>query len=229
LSADGNPGPATDAELAQALATGSARLGVPQSRFPIDRFVAYLRFVERWNATYNLTAVRDPRDMVAHHILDCLAAAEALRRRLGPGPGERVLDVGSGAGLPGIVLAATCPETNVVCIDSVGKKAAFITQAAAMLGLDNVTTLHARVEAIRDRRFDVITSRAFAALSDFVRLTRPLLAPGGTWMALKGEPSVQELAALGGFPYVVERLTIPTLEARRCVVWISAEQAHAYD
>jgi 16S rRNA (guanine527-N7)-methyltransferase len=176
--------------------------------------------IEHWNATYNLTAVRDPRDMVTHHILDCLAAAAALIRRRGPGRGERLVDVGSGAGLPGIVVAMASPDREVTCVDSVGKKAAFITQAAGSLGLKNVQAVHARIEDVRGR-FDIVASRAFASLKDFVGATGPVLDPAGGWMAMKGKIPEAELELLGpGLTFHVEPLIVPHLREDRCVVWI---------
>ena len=127
-----------------------------------------------------------------------------------------------------MILASVFPERSIVCVDSVGKKVAFITQAAAVLGLSNVTALHARVEVMAERPFDVITSRAFGSLGDFVRATRHLLAQGGTWMALKGSRPEQELSELAQLrplelSYEVEPLAVPALSAKRCVVWLSAE------
>jgi 16S rRNA (guanine527-N7)-methyltransferase len=229
LSAAAKTVPVDDAELADRVARGAATLSVPLPGSKVDRFVAYVRLIERWNATYNLTAVRDPRDMVAQHILDCLAATAALLRRRGTAPGERLLDVGSGAGLPGLVIAALAPEREIVCIDSVGKKAAFMTQAAGVLGLKNVTVLHARVEAIAHRSFDIVASRAFASLADFVAATRHLLsADTGCWMAMKGKPPAAELQALNDAVFHVEPLHVPGLAAERCVVWIESKRAQAH-
>jgi 16S rRNA (guanine527-N7)-methyltransferase len=227
LSVETSRSPANESELGDRIAVGASQLGVPLSTDQIERLDRYLRLIQRWNATYNLTAVRDPDAMVSLHILDCLAAAAALGRRRGGGGGERVIDVGSGAGLPGLILASVFPERTIVCVDSVGKKAAFITQAASVLGLSNVTALHARVEGITDRPFDVITSRAFASLGKFVVATRHLLAEGGTWMAMKGGRPEQELSELAelisrGLSYEVEPLSVPSLSAKRCLIWLSA-------
>ncbi|MEP7225466.1 MAG: 16S rRNA (guanine(527)-N(7))-methyltransferase RsmG [Actinomycetota bacterium] len=200
---------------------------MPLSGSQIERLIAYVRLIEKWNATYNLTAIRDPLAMVSHHLLDCLAAAEALLRRRGHPGVERVLDVGSGAGLPGIVIAVVAPEREVVCIDSVGKKAAFITQAAASLGLKNVVARHERVGNVRGQHFDVIASRAFASLRAFVVETRHLLADEGVWMAMKGKVPQAELAELSGVTFHVEPLQIPELGADRCVIWLAPASGEA--
>jgi len=141
LSAATTDSRADDAELADLVSRGAAELGLPLGRSEVHRLIAFVRLIERWNTTYNLTAVRDPRNMVVQHILDCLAAAAALGRRRGEGRGERLVDVGSGAGLPGVVIAIAFPDREITCIDSVGKKAAFITQAAGTLGLEQLGRL----------------------------------------------------------------------------------------
>ena len=196
----------------------------PTGALPRDpRFEAYLALLAKWNAAYNLTAVRDPAQMRTQHLADCRAVVEPLCRQMGgQGRAVRILDVGSGGGLPGVVLALADPGWEVTCVDSVGKKAAFVRQVAAELGLPNLHAMHGRVEALKAPRFDVITSRAFASLSDFVRLTRQLLAPDGVWMAMKGKRPDGEIAALPTDVAVfhVEPLTVPGLDAERCLVWM---------
>lgn len=184
----------------------------------LERFLALLA---RWNAAYNLTALRDLGQMRTQHLADCLAVLPPLRRHVGV-RAARILDVGSGGGLPGVVLAAAEPAWDVTCIDAVGKKAAFVRQAAGELELSNLHVEHARVETLRAPPFDVITARAFAALPEFVRLTRPLLAPGGVWMAMKGKRPDDEIAALPADVEVfhVESLAVPGLDADRCLVWM---------
>ena len=181
-----------------------------------------MALLARWNATYNLTAVRDPAEMRVQHLADCLAVVEPLRRQLGQ-RAARLLDVGSGGGLPGVVLAVADANWDVTCVDAVGKKAAFIRQVAAELALPNLHAEHARVEALKKAPpFDVIASRAFASLADFVRLTRPLLAADGVWMAMKGKRPDDEIAALPADTEVfhVEPLAVPGLDAERCLVWM---------
>ena len=213
---------ADDAELAGLLSRGAADLAVELGPLDVGRLIAYVRLIERWNATYNLTAIRDPREMVTQHILDCLAAAAALNRRRDGGAGERLVDVGSGAGLPGLVIAMMSPAREVTCVDSVGKKAAFIQQAALALHLDNLHAEHVRVEKLQAAPFDVLTSRAFASLSDFVNLTQGLAVSGGVWLAMKGKLPLEEIAALpvGFQAFHVERLRVPGLAAERCLIWI---------
>lgn len=187
---------------------------------------AYLALLQRWNTTYNLTAVRDPAEMLTQHLADCLAVIEPLQRRLTQG---RVLDVGSGGGLPGVVIAVMLPGLQVTCVDTVGKKAAFIRQVAGALQLPNLRAEHARVEQLRLPAFDVITSRAFASLADFVRLTRPLLAADGVWLAMKGRVPDDEIAALPADIEVfhVEPLVVPGLDAQRCLVWMRPRRAES--
>lgn len=205
-------------------------LGLDPASVPVDRLLAYLDLLQRWNATYNLTAVRDPQQMLTQHLADCLAVVGPMWRQFGAGsrndgdptPSPRVLDVGSGGGLPGVVLAAMFPRWQVICVDTVGKKAAFIRQAAVELGLSNLSAEHARVEALRAPPFDVITSRAFSSLVDFTRLTGPLLAPHGVWMAMKGKVPGDEISALPDEVQVfhVEPIVVPGLNAERCLVWM---------
>lgn len=179
---------------------------------------AYLDLLARWNATYNLTAVRERQAMLTQHLADCLAVVPPLQRQ----GAQRVLDVGSGGGLPGVVLAACMPQLKVCCIDTVAKKVAFIRQAAAELQLPNLQAQHARVEQWRGSSFDLVTSRAFSSLADFTRLTRHLLSPGGVWMAMKGKTPEQEIAALPASVEVfhVEQIEVPGLDAQRCLVWM---------
>ena len=162
----------------------------------------YQDLIGKWSKVYNLTAVRDPAEMLTHHLLDSLAAVLPLQKHLlsrglenTVSSNARVLDVGSGAGLPGIVFAICCPTLSVTCVDTVGKKAAFIKQAALSLGLANLTGLHARVENIIEP-FDVICSRAFASLVDFTAWSVRALASDGVWMALKGKHPADELSML---------------------------------
>lgn len=199
------------------------QLGLPLIEAHIDQLLAYLDLLQRWNATYNLTAVRDPDRMLTQHLVDCLAVIAPLRRQLGSdGVPKRLLDVGSGGGLPGIVIAIVNPNIDVTCVDTVGKKAAFIQQVAASLRLRNLHSQHARVEQMKTTPFDVVTSRAFASLADFVAPTRQHLVAEGFWLAMKGKDPVDERAALAANVDVfhVEQLSVPGLDAERCLVWM---------
>jgi 16S rRNA (guanine527-N7)-methyltransferase len=200
------------------LAVAATQLEVELDTATAERLLGFLDLLQRWNATYNLTSVRDPDEMLTQHLVDCLAVIPALER-VGP---RRILDVGSGGGLPGVVIAAIRPDSQVVCVDTVGKKAAFVRQAAVELGLRNLQGEHARVEKLRAAPFDLITSRAFASLPDFVSLTRQHLEAAGVWMAMKGKRPDVEIAGLPADieMFHVEHLTVPGVEADRCLVWM---------
>jgi 16S rRNA (guanine527-N7)-methyltransferase len=214
-------------ELHHALQDGLQALRLTISPTQTQQLLNYLALIGQWNKVYNLTAVRDPAEMMTHHLLDSLAVVAPLLRHT-QGKAARVLDVGSGAGLPGTVLAIVCPELDVSCVDTVGKKAAFIQNTASSLKLPNLRGVHARVEEMQAAPFDVITSRAFSSLADFVNLTRFHVKqpvgdkPAGIWMAMKGKHPTDELAALPADVSVfhVEPLTVPGLEAERCLVWM---------
>lgn len=211
-----------EASGAAALRQVAAALGLTPSDAQLGALLDYLALLQRWNATYNLTAVRDPAQMLTQHLADCLAVVAPLRRQLGDPVGRQLLDVGSGGGLPGVVLAVLLPALTVTCVDTVGKKAAFIQQVAAELRLPNLRAAHARVETLRAPVADIIVSRAFSSLSDFVRLTRHLLAPSGVWMAMKGKLPSDEIKELASSADVfhVEPLRVPGLDAERCLVWL---------
>ncbi len=215
-----NPLPAEDTQRLDVL---SDALGLPITAAQRQHLLAYVEQLARWNATYNLTAVRDRAAVWSQHIADCLAVLPALDRHLATRPDtRRVLDVGSGGGLPGVLLAVMRPGLDVTCVDTVGKKAAFIRQVAGTLGLPNLHAAHSRVEALRAPPFDLITSRAFASLPDFVRLTKPLLSAGGAWLAMKGKHPADEIAGLPAEVAVfhVEPVAVPGLDAERCLVWL---------
>lgn len=203
------------------LIAGAEALGCPLDDAQADRLLGYLDLLARWNKVYNLTALRDPAQMLTHHLLDSLAVIAPMRRHTG-GAATAVMDVGSGGGLPGVVIATTQPNATVTCVDTVQKKVTFVRQVAAELRLPNLHARHTRVEAITDTQWPLITARAFASLPDIVTLTRPLLAPGGVWMAMKGQHPADEIAALPGDIEVfqVESLQVPGLNAERCIVWM---------
>ena len=203
------------------LIAGAAALGCPLTDAEADRLLGYLDLLQRWNKVYNLTALREPAQMLTHHLLDSLAVIAPMRRHTG-GAVVSVMDVGSGGGLPGVVIATTQPNAAVTCVDTVQKKVTFVRQVAAELRLPNLQARHTRVEVITDTQWPLITARAFASLPDIVTLTRPLLAPGGVWMAMKGQHPADEIAALPGAVEVfhVEPLQVPGLNAERCIVWM---------
>ena len=211
------------APLDVALRAGCQTLGLELDEAQIAKLLDFMGLLQKWNKVYNLTAVRNPEEMLTHHLLDSMAAVAPLRRHLAQqgGAGRRLLDVGSGGGLPGVVFAICCPDLDVSCVDTVAKKAAFIQHAAAALQLSNLHGLHARVENL-DGPFDVVSCRAFAALADFTAWSRQALAPHGVWLAMKGRHPQDEIDALPGDVQVfhVEQLTVPGLQAERCIVWL---------
>ena len=209
--------------LEAGLRSGAQALGLALSDAQIQHLLDYAALIQKWNKVYNLTALRDPADMLTHHLLDSLTAIAPLRRHT-QGQSIKVLDVGSGGGLPGVVLAICMPELNVSCVDTVAKKAAFVQQVAVSLKLPNLRGLHARVESLTDP-YQVICSRAFASLPDFVTWSRSALAEGGVWMAMKGKHPQGEIDALPADVKVfhVEPLTVPGLDVERCMVWMKPE------
>jgi 16S rRNA (guanine527-N7)-methyltransferase len=205
--------------LAGALSEGLNQLGLALSPAQQQQLLDYLDLLGKWNKIYNLTAVRDPAQMLTQHLLDCLAVVQPLKARL---PAlQTVLDVGAGGGLPAVVLAVACPQWQVSAVDTVAKKAAFIQTAAHSLGLPNLRGIHARVEDLTES-YDLVCSRAFASLADFTSWSAAALKPGGVWMAMKGRVPDEELAALPPGVRVdeVQLLQVPGLEAQRCVVWM---------
>lgn len=210
-------------EPARQLADAARLLGLDLRDETLAKLIGYLALLERWNRVYNLTAVREPGEMLTRHLLDCLAVLPALVRHAAGRP-LRILDVGSGAGLPGVVLALVQADWDVSCVDAVAKKATFIRQAGAEFSLGNLHALHARIEVMKVPQggFDVIASRAFSSLADLVTLTRRHLAPEGVWMAMKGKRPDEELLALPPDICVfhVEPLQLPGLDAQRCLIWL---------
>ena len=201
----------------------------------ITKLLDYIDLLLKWNKVYNLTAVRDPQEMLTHHLLDCLVVLPALVQEMARpgldlsaggaqavGGPVRLLDVGSGAGLPGVVIAICCPQISVDCVDTVAKKAAFINQAALALKLPNLCGLHQRVETITSGQYQIVSARAFASLPDIVQWTFGALAEGGAWMAMKGKTPDAEMSGLPKTVEVfhVEQLVVPGLDASRCLVWM---------
>lgn len=219
-------------ELEPALRRGLSDLALDLDDAQINQLLEYLGLIQKWTKVYNLTAVRLPMEMLTHHLLDSLAVISPLRAQLvvlrsglaaegALTAKTRLLDVGSGAGLPGVVIAICCPDVAVDCVDTVAKKAAFIRQVAATLKLSNLRGLHARVESLTEK-YDVVSSRAFASLTDFVTWSSAALAEQGVWLAMKGKYPADEMAALSSdvFAFHVEQLLVPGLGAERCIVWM---------
>lgn len=204
---------------AAALRQGLDALDVRLSDAQQADLLAYLDLLLKWNKVYNLTALREPDQVLTHHVLDCLAVVRPMTERM---PAlTTVLDVGAGGGLPAVVIALACPHIQVTAVDTVAKKAAFIQTAAHRLGLSNLKGVHARVEDISGP-FDLVTSRAFASLHDFTAWSRGALAPHGVWMAMKGRTPDDEISALPASVQVdaLEALQVPGLDAQRCLVWM---------
>jgi len=208
------------AVIADVLKQGVKGLKLELNEGQVEKLLDYLALLNKWNSVYNLTSVRDPMQMVTLHVLDSLAAVPAFK------DAKNVLDVGAGGGLPGMVLAISRPDMKVSMIDTVHKKTAFLNQVKAELELSNVTVYTKRVEQLEVKtKFDVITSRAFADLSDFVNWSGHVLAEGGQFIALKGTAPAEERERLPE-PWKVQKLEpleVPGLDAERHLVFIKAK------
>ena len=209
-------------ELSLGIESLSLNVAEPQQR----QLLSYMTLIQKWNKVYNLTALRQAQEILTHHLLDSLSAVSPLLGHIAKTKGDanagiELLDVGSGGGLPGVVIAICCPNIRVTCVDTVSKKAAFVQQVAASLRLSNLRGVHARVESLTGP-YDVVCSRAFASLPDFVSWSAAALSDGGVWMAMKGKLPEAEMAGLPSFAEVfhVEQLQVPGLEADRCMVWM---------
>ena len=220
--------------MTMTLSKGLAELGLDLSEPQQEQLLSYIALIERWNRVYNLTALREQEAMLTHHLLDCLAILPQLRAQVAQmGGTPQILDVGSGAGLPGLVLAICEPNWRIDCVDTVAKKAAFMQQTAASLGLQHAKIHHARVEELAQKqaaRYSIICSRAFSSLADFVQLTKSSLQEQGLWLAMKGRaPEAEELEALKGQAVAerVEAIVVPGLDAQRCLVWLRPAQKAA--
>lgn len=203
---------------AQRLAAGLEKLGVDLDAGTRERLLAYGALLMKWNRVYNLTAIRDEASMIDLHLLDSLSILPHVADV------SRVADIGAGGGLPGIPLAICRPDCEVALVETVGKKASFLLQAKAELKLANLSVHNTRVEQFQPAEaFPAVSSRAFASLADFVRLTGHLLAPGGRWIAMKGQYPDDELAALPADCKLIEsrRLQVPGVEAERHLLFIS--------
>ncbi len=199
--------------LRDRLTAGASRLGAPLPAAAVDRLIDYLELLRRWNRVYNLTAIRDAEQMITHHLLDSLAVAPHVR-------GARLLDVGSGAGLPGLVIAIARPGVHCTLLDSNGRKTRFLTQARIDLKIDNVDVVHCRIEDFHPAMpFDCIVSRAFAALGTFIAVAGSLLAADGEMLAMKSVRGAQEVGSVpAGWEVRSMELEVPGLHAVRRLV-----------
>lgn len=203
--------------LQQQIRHGCSSLSLELDTSAIKKLAAYVELLGKWNRVYNLTAVRDPQQMVLRHVLDSLVVIPFLTY-------GHLLDVGTGAGLPGLPIAIARPDLTVIMLDSSDKKIRFVRQAVAELQLDNSDVVHARMQEYRPAQpFDMVISRAVATLDDLYQDTRHLLKPGGRMLFMKGAVPEQELQALpqGGASVQVEKLTVPGLEEQRHLLWLT--------
>ena len=214
--------------LERSLTSGVASLGLNLDASQIHRLLSYMALIQKWNKVYNLTALRESHEILTHHLLDSLSVIGPLTRHFLSMPFKEVkpslLDVGSGGGLPGVVIAICCPDVRVDCVDAVSKKAAFVQQVSANLKLPNLKGVHARVETLLGP-YDVVCARAFASLPDLVNGSCGAMTERGVWMAMKGKTPTEEMASLpvNVNMFHVEPLTVPGLNADRCLVWMKKQ------
>lgn len=220
--------PASEAMLAQRLAQACDSLGLAVTPAQTDQLLLYIAQMQRWNRTYNLTAIRDPEQMLVQHVVDSLSVVEPLTRRFDPGHNIKVYDIGSGGGLPGVVLAIMLPAWQIGCVDAVEKKMAFVRQMSGVLSLSNLRAIHGRVEALEPAQCDIVISRAFASLDDFASLAGRHVRNDGTLVAMKGKVPEEEIQALhqqGEWQVEhIQALQVPQLDAQRCLIWLHRRQ-----
>ena len=211
-------GNASSPELLNQLRNGIESLGFNPGDHPVDKYLAYVDLLATWNKTYNLTAIDELQRSVSYHVLDSLSVLPFIR-------GKRCLDIGSGAGLPGLVLALARPDHDWVLVDSNAKKIRFINQAIIELKLNNIEAELCRIEEYDpEARFDCVTARAWGKLDNLYKVTGRLLSPGGNILAMKGPNVKHELASLdkNNVNYVLHNLDVPGVEGKRCLVEITA-------
>ena len=215
-------------QLKQQLMQACESLQLPLSQSQIDQLLQYLAQMQRWNRTYNLTAIRDPEQMLVQHLLDSLSVVNPLSRVADPVASAKLYDIGSGGGLPGVVIAITRPTWQVSCVDAVEKKMAFVRQMSGVLSLSNLRAVHSRVEDLAPAECDIVTSRAFASLSDFASLAGRHVRNDGTLVAMKGKIPDDEIQALhqqGQWTVEnIQALQVPQLDAQRCLIWMRRSQ-----
>lgn len=219
-----------DTEYQARLREALIKLGLQMSVLQQQQMLTYLRELMRWNKTYNLTAIREMDQALVQHVFDSLSVTKPLMEyfRATAKDTPLVMDVGSGAGLPGIILAIGIPYARVTCIDAVDKKVSFIRQMKGTLGLQNLECVHGRVEELEPRHCDTVISRAFSSMSDFVTLAGKHVVKGGSMIAMKGKRPDDEMKALSQQSnwYVVktEDIAVPELNAERCLVWLEDKE-----
>lgn len=213
-----------EAQFASRIGRACDALGLAYSPAQIDALLGYLRAMQRWNKTYNLTALRDPEQMLVQHVLDSLSVVPPLVAHFGADQPRTVCDIGSGGGLPGVVIAVMVPAWQVQCIDAVEKKTAFLRQMTGALRLPNLRATHARVESLPAQNADIVISRAFAALHDFATWSGQHVAPDGMLVGMKGKSPDDEIDALHAATSWrvdhIDALEVPELHAQRCLVWM---------
>lgn len=220
--------PASEANLAQRLTQAGDSLGLSITAAQTDQLLTYLAQMQRWNRTYNLTAIRDPEQMLVQHLFDSLSVVNPLARMYDPASPTKVYDIGSGGGLPGVVLAIMLPAWQISCVDAVEKKMAFVRQMSGVLSLSNLRAVHGRVEALAPAQCDIVISRAFASLNDFASLAGRHVRIDGTLVGMKGKVPEDEIQALHqqGEWHVehIQALQVPQLDAQRCLIWMRRSQ-----
>ena len=218
---------APDADLPQRLRQACDSLGLQVDASQVDKLLAYLAQMQRWNRTYNLTAIRDPGQMLVQHLFDSLSVVGPLAG-VHDADDAKLYDIGSGGGLPGVVLAIMRPNWQVSCVDAVEKKMAFVRQMSGVLSLPNLRALHARVEDLPPADCNVVISRAFASLNDFALLAGRHVRNDGTLVAMKGkvpEDEIQTLHQQGAWRVEsIQPLQVPELDAQRCLIWMRRSQ-----
>ncbi|SRR5690606_23918290 len=213
------------------LRRAAIELGLQLEDHQYAALLSYVDQLQRWNRTYNLTALRDPNEMLVQHVFDSLSVVRPLQERLGrAGKATRVVDVGSGGGLPGVVLAITNPEWHICCVDAVEKKTAFVQQMVGALSLPNLSARHGRVESLAPMEADAVISRAFASLLDFSTLAGRHVGQEGWLVAMKGREPLEEIESLHNAAawhvVQIQTLSVPEMDAQRCLLWISRQTDH---
>lgn len=210
-------------DLKEQLKQGLNAMGLELSTAQQLLLLEYVALLQKWNSTYNLTALRDADKMISHHLLDSLTLLPYVQGA------KTLMDVGSGGGMPGIPTAICCPHLDITLLDSSTKKTTFLQQAVIELGLKNVTVASGRVEAMHDKKVDVVTSRAFAELHDFIALTKHLLNENAYWAAMKGVYPYEELENVPDNieVYQIDKLEVPQLKAERHMVLMRPKKENA--